>query len=455
MPCKSIRHCAFLILLLTTLSILPVSPVPAQEVTPNTSPIAAGADTVSDARIEARIDAIFSQIEALDQITVNVDAGVVTLSGSTMDQAAAERAVELVNRVEGVVTVESNIERDLSVERRLNPIIGQTQSLTSDAISLLPLLALAVVVFAAAMLIGRWIAGWDTLWTRITPNAFIADLVRSSIRILAFIIGVVGALALLDATAFLGAFLGAAGFIGLAVGFAVRDTIENYIASIMLSIRQPFRPNDHVVIDDKEGRVLRLTSRATILMTLDGNHLRIPNATVFKAVILNYTRNPKRRFDFELGVDADDDPLAAIETGLASLKSHDFVLDDPAPFACIQQVGDSNIVILYAGWVDQEKTSYMQARSVALASVKTALEAAGFALPEPIYRLRFDNGAAMNISEATSQPAAETAPPKPISRPQADISTMQPEEDIERQVDAERRSDGNEEDLLSKQAPIE
>ena len=455
MPCKSIRHCAFLILLLTTLSILPVSPVPAQEVTPNTSPIAAGADTVSDARIEARIDAIFSQIEALDQITVNVDAGVVTLSGSTMDQAAAERAVELVNRVEGVVTVESNIERDLSVERRLNPIIGQTQSLTSDAISLLPLLALAVVVFAAAMLIGRWIAGWDTLWTRITPNAFIADLVRSSIRILAFIIGVVGALALLDATAFLGAFLGAAGFIGLAVGFAVRDTIENYIASIMLSIRQPFRPNDHVVIDDKEGRVLRLTSRATILMTLDGNHLRIPNATVFKAVILNYTRNPKRRFDFELGVDADDDPLAAIETGLATLKSHDFVLDDPAPFACIQQVGDSNIVILYAGWVDQEKTSYMQARSVALASVKTALEAAGFALPEPIYRLRFDNGAAMNISEATSQPAAETAPPKPISRPQADISTMQPEEDIERQVDAERRSDGNEEDLLSKQAPIE
>ncbi|HCI47179.1 MAG TPA: hypothetical protein DFI00_07780, partial [Rhodospirillaceae bacterium] len=73
----------------------------------------------------------------------------------------------------------------------------------------------------------------------------------------------------------------------------------------------------------------------------------------------------------------------------------------------------------------------------------------------PIYRLRFDNGAAMNISEATSQPAAETAPPKPTSRPQADISTMQPEEDIERQVDAERRSDGNEEDLLSKQAPIE
>src|SRR3546814_11391197 len=71
----------------------------------------------------------------------------------------------------------------------------------------------------------------------------------------------------------------------------------------MLSRRQPFRANDHVVIEGHEGRVVRLTSRATILMTLEGNHLRIPNSTVFKAVILNYTRNPERRFDFELGIE--------------------------------------------------------------------------------------------------------------------------------------------------------
>ena len=110
--------------------------------------------------------------------------------------------------------------------------------------------------------------------------------------------------------------LGAAGVAGLAVGFAVKDTIENYVASVMLSVRQPFRPNDHVVIDGKEGRVIRLTSRATVLMTLDGNHLRIPNGAVFKAVILNYTRNAERRFDFKLGVDADDDAQAAATLGV-------------------------------------------------------------------------------------------------------------------------------------------
>jgi len=109
----------------------------------------------------------------------------------------------------------------------------------------------------------------------------------------------------------MGTLLGGAGVLGLAISFAVKDSMENYISSIMLSIRQPFRAQEHVVINDYEGVVVRLTSRSTVLMTLDGNHLRIPNATVFKAVILNYTRNPQRRFDFVLGVDAEDDPAQA------------------------------------------------------------------------------------------------------------------------------------------------
>jgi small-conductance mechanosensitive channel len=81
--------------------------------------------------------------------------------------------------------------------------------------------------------------------------------------------------------------------------------VENYIASILLSLRQPFSPNDHVVIEGYEGLVLRLTSRATLLMSFDGNHIRIPNAMVYKSVIVNYTRNPRRRISFQVGVGTD------------------------------------------------------------------------------------------------------------------------------------------------------
>ena len=74
-----------------------------------------------------------------------------------------------------------------------------------------------------------------------------------------FVAGLVLALDIAGATALLGTILGAAGIVGLAVGFAVRDTIENYVASLMLSLRQPFRANDLVKIDEFEGRVIRLT----------------------------------------------------------------------------------------------------------------------------------------------------------------------------------------------------
>ena len=412
----------------------------------------------SDSEISARITDIFNEIDTLEQVEASVAAGVVTLSGETATADAAARAEAIAARINGVVTVENEIERDLSVSTRVTPTLGQVERLLRDGVRSLPLILFAFCVFLAIAAFGWLVTAWGAFWRWVTPNAFIAELAASTARALFFILGAVAALSLLDATALLGAFLGAAGVIGLAVGFAVRDTIENYIASIMLSLRQPFRPNDHVVIDDKEGRVIRLTSRATILMTLDGNHLRIPNATVFKAIILNYTRNPERRFDFELGVDADDDPIAAIEIGVNAIKAFDFVLKDPPPIGFIRIVGDSNIVIFFAAWIDQETADFAKSRSLAIFAAKSALEEAGFALPEPIYRLRFDAGAPPRPNEAVAASQTERQgdgakkEPRPIRS--AAAPSVAPDTHLEEKVEEERREDPGE-DLLSDAAPVE
>jgi hypothetical protein len=183
-----------------------------------------------------------------------------------------------------------------------------------------PLLLLGLIVFAAFAILGWWAGSFSRFWRRLTPNPFVGDLLAQLVRVTGVVLGIVLALNLIGATTLMATVLGGAGVIGIALGFAVRDALENYISSIMLSLRQPFRANDHVVVDGHEGKVVRLTSRATILMTLDGNHLRIPNSIVFKAVILNYTRNPERRLEFELGVDANDDPGAAISTGASGQR---------------------------------------------------------------------------------------------------------------------------------------
>ena len=105
---------------------------------------------------------------------------------------------------------------------------------------------IGAIIFAGVVIIGFAIARMRQPWNRIAPNAFIAELYRQLVRLMFIVGALVIALDVMNATALLSTILGAAGIIGLALGFAVRDTVENFIASIMLSIHQPFRPNDTV-----------------------------------------------------------------------------------------------------------------------------------------------------------------------------------------------------------------
>lgn len=412
------------------------------------------ANEAGDAAIERRLERIYAEIAALERVDVSVRQGIVFLSGETATDAAGDRAVSIARRVSGVVTVEDRIERTLDIEGNVSPFVLDTQQFLTRLARSWPVYAIVIAVFCLIVLTGHLLASWSGFWNRVAPNPFLGRLLSQTVRVLAFVVAVFAALGMLGATALLGALAGVAGIIGLALGFAVRDTIENYIASILLSVRQPFRASDHVVINEHEGVVVRLTSRATVLMTLDGNHLRIPNAEVFKGVILNYTRNPERRFEFELGVDAEDDPVAAMDTGLKAITRLDFVLGDPAPNAVIVKVGDSSIVLSFTGWVDQTDTDFLKARSLAIRAAKTVLEEDGFTLPEPIYRLRFDApvGEALKTRAA---PAPKAKPPRREPVPQSGETTdVTPDRYLERKV-IEERAERDKEDLLDRKNPVE
>jgi small conductance mechanosensitive channel len=175
-----------------------------------------------------------------------------------------------------------------------------------------------------------------------------------------FGLGILMALEIMQATALVGAVLGTTGVLGVALGFAFKGILENYLAGILMSVRQPFSPRDHVVINGNEGIVVALTSRATVLMTLDGNHLRIPNALVFGSVTLNYTRNPSRRFDFEIGVGVNEDLIRAQSLGIDELMQIEGVMANPPPRALITALGDSNVQLSFLGWVDQRAHEFLQ-----------------------------------------------------------------------------------------------
>ena len=346
---------------------------------------------LKDNDIRQRISGIFSEIDGLQAVNVSVNQGVVTLTGETPNEKKAQQAINLTNRLTDVVTVEDRINRTLDVQDNVSTVYQSLKAQSKNLVKALPLLLVGILLFALVTWFGSWLSNRKKMWQRLTPNPFVAELLSQTVKVIFIVFGLILALSLIGAETILGTLLGGAGVIGIAVGFAVKDTIENYIASLMLSIRQPFRARDHILINKQEGIVVRLTSRATILMTLDGNQLRIPNAEVFKATILNYTKNPERRFTFELGVDANDDPLAAIKVGIDAICQLGFALDKPKVTAVIKEVGDSNIILQFQVWVNQLEADFYKARSIAIRETKHALEDEGFSLPEPIYQLRFNH----------------------------------------------------------------
>ena len=82
--------------------------------------------------------------------------------------------------------------------------------------------------------------------------------------------------------------------IGLALGFAFRDIAENFLSSLLMSIHAPFRVGDLIEVDSTTGFVRKVTPRATVLATFDGSQVQIPNSTIYKGKIVNFTATPLR-----------------------------------------------------------------------------------------------------------------------------------------------------------------
>ncbi|WP_085855069.1 mechanosensitive ion channel family protein [Palleronia marisminoris] len=416
----------------------------AQEDAPASSPVAVE-DAPADAPIAARLRAILSALD-LDDIAVSVEAGVVTLSGSVADPAAIEQVAGIADRLDGVVAVRNELAATDELAQQLDPVLVRFRARFDQVLARLPLLALATAVFAAVVVLGFLLAR-APLWNRLAPNAFIAGIYAQAVRVACVIAGVVIALDLLGATALLGTILGAAGIVGLAIGFAVRDTVENFVASIMLSLRQPFRPNDLVEIEGDVGQVIRLTSRATILLSLDGNHVRIPNSVVFKGRIVNYTRNPARRFVFDIGIDPEADLEATRLLAENTLKALPFVLSDPEALVWIENITEAGAVLRITGWINQDETGFPTARGDAIRLVKSAIEAAGVAIPDTTYRIRLEGTGSVPSAAPRS---AKPSPP----RAQQNALIVHPSEKkaLTPIVAAERRDKS---DLLSGDAPQE
>ena len=409
----------------------------------DTSAAGGGMGTVAavpaDSILQARLRGVFGEVEAFRGIEVAVRHGVAHLQGTVVQPQEAAEAEALARRFDGVLYVHSTLTAESALADRVVPAVDRLRNYATGALNFLPVGVLALVVLFLTLAIAQWMGGWEVPRAlRMSPLAW--GLLRRAVQGGIVLVGLVITFDLLGVTSLVGALLGTAGVAGLAIGFAFRDIIENYLAGVLLSLRQPFRVNDLVSIADHEGRVVRLTARELVLLTVDGNHVRLPNATVFKSVLVNYTLNPRRLFSFEVGVGVTDDLVAAQRIGVETLEAMNGVMDDPPPFARVHALADSTVTLRFHGWVDQESADFLKVQSEAIRLVKQALDEQGVEMPEPTYRLQ--------LYQAGRVPAPSLVPSRAPAAEQAAAVDVSRDEEVEEQVEEDLRT-SDEPNLLS------
>lgn len=174
------------------------------------------------------------------------------------------------------------------------------------------------------------------------------------------------------------AVLGAA---GLAVGLALKDSLSNIAAGVMLIVLRPMRDGDHVVIAGQEGIVDEIRIFQTRLRAFDDRMITLPNSTISTAPIINYSTLPNRRLDVTVGVGYDDDLKKAQQLLLQIAKDNPHVLDSPAPFVQVTNLGESTVDLMLFAY--STNADFGAAKSTTLEQIRHQLLENGLHIPYP------------------------------------------------------------------------
>ncbi|MCF3974698.1 mechanosensitive ion channel family protein [Paracoccus salsus] len=403
-----------------------------------------------DTQIAERLENILKASNWFDPLDVSVREGIVFLDGQTEADEHRDWAQQLARRTQDVVAVVNRIAVQRPISWDLTPTWRELEQLVARAQWFAPLTVVSLFILFIFWLLTRGAARLSRriLQRRLT-SPLLVDIAARALALPIFLIGLYLVLQIAGLTRLAVTVLGGTGLVGIIVGLAFREIAENSLASILLSARNPFRAGDWIRIGEHEGIVQNLNMRTTILLTLDGNHIQIPNSAVFKSVITNFSSNPNRRTEFTVGIGYANSIAKAQELIIATLRAHPAVLGDPEPGAIVDELGPSTVNIRVQFWFDGRTYSIVKLRSSLMRQVKRALQDAGISMPAPVHEVIFPEGVPLlRIPDGRDEAGDAQDTPRPLAAgDKADAATVSSGEGDLKSDDGDLRRQAEDTDL--------
>jgi small conductance mechanosensitive channel len=243
---------------------------------------------------------------------------------------------------------------------------------------------LKVIAAILIFIVGKWAANKisivsKNLMLKAKIDHTLAEFAESIIYFLILIMVILASLNAIgvNTTSFLAVF----GAASLAVGLALKDSLSNIGAAVIIIIFRPFKMGDFIEAGGATGTVKDINLFSTIIEPIDKSIVIVPNSGIISGNIINFSKRTERRVDHVFGIGYDDDLKLAKETLMEIIKTDERVLEEPAPLVAVGELADSSVNFVFRAWVKAD--DYWDVYFDMLERVKLTFDEKGISIPYP------------------------------------------------------------------------
>lgn len=273
--------------------------------------------------------------------------------------------------------------KDESGEIDVNPdaIINKLDSILDGFVRILPNIGIAIIVFIFFFFVARGVKALVSKVFHSRGRSNLGEVLGGFLKWVVLVVGIGICMTIVSPNLKFADLIAGLGVSSVAIGFAFKDILQNWMAGLLILMRQPFEIGDEIEVEGAKGVVDRIETRATSIIRYDGQEVVIPNSTIYTSSVRVITSNQLIRSQYDIGVGYDQDYQKAIEVIRKTLNAIEGVSKDKPIDILPWDQADSWLNIRMRWWTDSSRGSVVKTYSEVIIKTQEAMDDAGIDLP--------------------------------------------------------------------------